>query len=69
MKGYTGQYSVYPESDKGGEQMLQLMKECDLAAVRTMRQPTRSHWGSATYVPKSKEWAMAQQDYILVSRR
>ena len=70
VEGRTGRYCLHRQADSGGQEVMDLMRSCDLFAASTARAPpARCKLGSATYVPKVAEWGATQIDYILVSNR
>ena len=64
----TGKWCIHKESNKLGEEMLDLMSRRDLCATSTMFKPPKRKT-SATFVPRDPIYKETQIDYILTSSR
>ena len=73
VKGITGPYSMHKKSSKGGERLLELLKNTNLVASSTRFCPPKTApLGSGTYyTPKTekREKRLSQIDHICVSQR
>ena len=71
--GHTGRYSMHNKTCKGGERVLELLKNTDLEVSSTRFCPTKnSPLGNATYhkeATQKRSKQLAQIDYICVSKR
>ena len=64
----TGRWCVHKNSNKVGEDLLDIMRRHKLYAISTFFQPSRKK-NNATYIPRDKNYAPSQIDYVLVSNR
>ena len=64
----TGRWCVHKQSNKVGEDLLDLMRRHNLFAISTFFQPPRKK-SNATYLPRDKIYAPSQIDYVLISNR
>ena len=68
VENCTGRWCVHKHSNEAGEDMLKLMRRHKLFATSTMFQPPRRK-SNATFLPRDKNMAPSQIDYILISSR
>ena len=64
----TGRWSVHNQSNKVGEDLLDIMRRHKLFAISTFFQPPRNKT-NVTYLPRDKTYKPSQLDYVLISSR
>ena len=64
----TGRWCIHKDSNRNGEEMLDLMNRRNLCAISTMFKPLRGKT-NATFVPHDPTFNETQIDYILIASR